>query len=193
MVKIVITGSVCSGKTSVINELAKLGFNTIKEGAREIIIEETQKNNKGYLPWNTDKIGLFQDLVFKKQIEYENSLDENNIYFLDRGFCDILAFYLNYNINIPSNLINQIYSSTYDLIFFLEVVNQTIYKNDSERKESYQTAIKIQKIIYDIYQKTGFKTIFLPNDLDTQQRVQFILKILTSNNILKNNLLIPKI
>lgn len=87
----VITGGPSTGKTTTINMLAELGYETTIEHARHYIdtmrikgqtVEELRSNKRE-----------FQLGVLDMQIEQEASINPKDLVFLDRAIPDALAYY----------------------------------------------------------------------------------------------------
>ncbi|MBQ0787779.1 MAG: ATP-binding protein, partial [Oceanihabitans sp.] len=82
--KIIITGGPGTGKTSIINELVKRGYNCIEEISRQITLKAREDGIEQL--FLTEPL-LFSELLLKgrkKQFEEANAFKEDFI-FLDRG------------------------------------------------------------------------------------------------------------
>ena len=166
--KFVITGGPCTGKTSVILELEKKGFQIVSEVAREIIEREQALGGNNF-PW-IDLDRFNQELV-KMQLEKEKAISAE-IAFLDRGILDNLAYYTwNNNIPIPE-LIEAAKTSDYSAVFLLDRLN--LYEKDSVRKEDIDKARKLHEEISKVYEEAGFKVIRIP-PVSVKERVKMIL------------------
>ena len=85
--KVVLTGGPCCGKTSLINEFEKRGYNVMHEKAREII-EESETINLDY---------LHREIVIRQGRE-ENGIE--GLVFLDRGLVDVVGYCNFHKINV---------------------------------------------------------------------------------------------
>lgn len=168
MDKYVITGGPCTGKTTLINELAKLGYSTVQEAARMILKAEQQKPN-GMLPWTN--LSGFQNLIFKKQIELEDIVSGTPV-FLDRGLFDNIAYCLKGNIEIPKELMNYAKTKRYTKIFLPDPLP---YQKDSERKEDPKEAKEIHELIERVYRDLNYEIIAVPV-LPPQKRAEYLIK-----------------
>ena len=65
MQRIIITGAPCTGKTTILQTLAKMGYSTFDEVAREVIKQELHKGSD-VLPWQN--INAFSKAVLPFQI-----------------------------------------------------------------------------------------------------------------------------
>ncbi len=171
MLKVVITGAQCTGKTSVIENLKELGYHTLPEAARAVI-EEQEKIKSNALPWK-DKLA-FQNLVLKKQIEQERSIPENaEIVFLDRGIPDGIAYLRVAGIPVPEEYYFAAEKYRYDSVFLLEEL--PFYENDNARKESPDERKIIQREIKNVYEELGYRVVEVPF-MSVEERVRYILE-----------------
>src|SRR4030042_3435288 len=95
----VVSGAPSTGKTSIINALAK-EFKTLPETARTIRDSDERFKGKSIKEINKKE---FQEAIFQLKIKLIESLDKTKeeIVFSDRGLGDALAYYKFYNIKIP--------------------------------------------------------------------------------------------
>lgn len=166
----VITGSLASGKTSVINWLAMHNFRTIPEAARVFIDCEISKKRTLEEIRSDEK--AFQKEILKLKIEVENRVPPDQLTFLDRGIPDSFAYAQ--MIGDSETKEDQFASSLnqYRKIFLLQRL--PIYK-DYARTEDEIFVEKLQEVIEKVYQDLGYKVILVPV-MSVEKRAQFILK-----------------
>jgi len=170
MVIYIIAGGPFAGKTTIINELAKRGYNTINESAREVITREQSKGSD-VLPWRN--IEKFQRKVLETQLEKESNLDPNETYFLDSGIPGALVYFELAKIKPLQELIEASEKSyKYKAVFFLDQLPK--YKTDKERKEDLEEAKKIHKRMEEVYRGYGYNMIIIPV-MPLEKRLEFIL------------------
>ena len=99
MKKCVITGSSCSGKTTLIKELESRGFYVLKEVARKIISE------RKYMPQTKDEFLKKQILIFNEQFyneeKFEREFPNADMVFLDRSLIDCISYSIFFTGKIP--------------------------------------------------------------------------------------------
>lgn len=165
----VITGGPCTGKTTVVNLLAKRGYKTTIEHARHYIdtqkvkgktIEEIKKNKQ-----------QFQRRVLDMQIEQEASLNPNDIVFLDRALPDAMAYYQFLNLKYDDRLVEQCSKYCYNRVFILDRLPLI---NDYARLEDEKEQIRIHKLIIEVYKTFPCPIVFVPV-IPPKKRVDFIL------------------
>ena len=170
----VITGGPCSGKTTIINELSKLGFFTVPEAAREILerekvdgkrVEEIRKNELE-----------FQIRVLWAKIRNEMEAPRDRIVFFDRGIPDSIAYYEFMGIK-HEELMEYCKDKKYKKVFFLELLP---FKKDDARIEDEEKARKLSELIQKVYTELGYDVIKIPV-LPIKERVKMILEHVKKN------------
>ena len=168
----VITGGPGTGKSTTINTLKELGYNTIDEAARSLI-------KQGIIP-DKDPIG-FQLQVVEKQLSLESQIPEwgwssTDNHYLDRGLFDNVAYCKRYEINVPRTLQELVSQESkekrYSKVFILDPL--PFYANDAERPESETLARDIHQMVIEAYKKVGYEPVHVPV-LAPKERVQYIL------------------
>ena len=166
----VLTGGPGSGKTTLINELKKLGHNTVEESARlhveqrlksGLTINQIRQNEKA-----------FQEEVFRLKQKVHEALPRDAIAFFDRGFHDTIA-YLKYHGHEVEHYIEATCNQLlYKKIFLLDMLP---YKKDQVRTEDHITAAALHYMLVDAYRDSGHNIIHVPVALPAE-RAQFVLR-----------------
>jgi predicted ATPase len=147
--KYVITGGPGCGKSTVIQELAKLGYATFSESARDVIDRELARGGNR-LPW-ADWRGL-QDDILKLQLEKE--ADVKSVTFFDRGRIDGVAYYRLHGVEPSRELLECCGRANYARVFMLEMLPG--YECDSGRREDAETAREIARHLEAAYVDFGY-------------------------------------
>ena len=169
--KFIITGGPGTGKTSIINELKKRGYNCVEENSREVISEQIKTRGK-ILPW-------------KNQLEFENkitflraqqflSIPKNCLCFFDRSVIESVAYLKLSNLKVTSQIMENIKKCVYNKTVFYTPIWEEIYVNDSERKENLEQAKKIESALIETYRSAKYNLIQVPKTT-IQKRVNFII------------------
>ena len=170
----VITGPPSSGKTTLINELSKLGYLTYPEAARVIIdremakgksIEEIRKNE-----------AEFQKKVFRMNVEIERAAPKDKIVFFDRAIPDSIAYYQLYGLD-PKEVFDACKKIRYKKVFFLEPLP---FVKDYARIENGKTVEKLTNLLKENYKKLGYKIVTIPA-MPVKERLNKILKEIKSD------------
>jgi len=179
MKKYVLTGAPCSGKTSVINELRKRGYDVMDEVAREYLENRKSLGYKDMCLCSIDEQKEAEKRMYDIQIERESELEKNcagktgNVFF-DRSLIDNVAYHLYFSGEIP-NYLNQKLSGRYDSVFLLE---RFTFLNDGIRKETAEEADRIHSLLEKIYLSYNYNPINVPVKKTIEERTDYILDII---------------
>ncbi len=168
--KYVFTGSSYSGKTTVIEELAKYGFPTVPEAAT-LIISEQLAHGGDLLPWT--RLDDFLEVLIEKQLELEAKIPpDSEIAFIDRGIPDELAYFRLRGIN-PTPVYEKAFQEhRYDGVFVFDSVPG--YQQDKIRREPLEMVRQLRMLHEETYQELGYNSIIVPL-LPIKERVNFII------------------
>src|SRR5258708_28338808 len=86
----VLTGAPSSGKTTLIQELEKMGYKVAYEWAR-IYIDQELARGKTLEQIRRNELS-FQHQILKLKVEFEKKLEPKDTVFLDRGIPDTTAY-----------------------------------------------------------------------------------------------------
>lgn len=177
--RIVITGGPSTGKTSLINELEKKGYNCFHEVIRLMTLEAKEEGNLSSLNTNpiatvSNPMAFNQKIIAARLEQYkEAKAIDAELVFFDRGIPDVLA-YMNYFEQAYGDHFRNIAKiHTYDSIFLLPIWKE-IYTVDEERFESFEEALQIHEHLKQSYTQLGYAVIEVPKDT-IENRIQFIL------------------
>jgi predicted ATPase len=167
----VITGAPGTGKTAIINTIKERGYSCVDENSREIIAEQII-NGGEILPWKNQI--AFENLISSKRAKQYASIPKNEIYFFDRSAIDCIAYLKANNLETSTEILEAIKNYEFNSNVFYTPIWEEIYTNDSERKESIESAIAIEKSLLETYNFFEYTLIEIPK-LTTGERVSFIL------------------
>ena len=174
MEKHIITGGPCTGKTTLLNKLQGIGYETVPEAARNVIQREQTKfeQDKSYhpiLPW-TDLCG-FQDLVIKEQYLLERAVKGPTV-FADRSYIDNIAYAEMGGFSIYHKIRPYLESANYGKVFFLDQLN--LYENDESRKEDREKAKDLHEKLFEVYNRYDYEIVRVP-DIGKENRLEMVL------------------
>ncbi len=170
--KYVLTGSAWSGKTSVINALAREKFVTVPEAATLIISEQLTKGGN-LLPWTN--LDYFLEVLIEKQLALEAQIPaESTVAFIDRGIPDELAYFKYRGIK-PTPVYEKAFREhRYETtVFLLEALPG--YRQDQIRREPLEMVQKLRSLHQEAYTELGYEVTKVPL-LPVEERVKFVLE-----------------
>ncbi|MGH1516552.1 AAA family ATPase [Chryseobacterium sp. JK1] len=170
----IITGGPGAGKTTLLNELHHRGCVTVPEEGRRIIKEQIAIHGEG-LPWKNKE--YFAELMFDASVKtFQNMRDSSfpEIVFFDRGIVDTLGYLNLENIPIPNEMKVKAEEMMYHKNVFILPPWKSIYRNDEERKQTFEVAQSTFSHIKRIYQGYGYNLVEVPK-AEVKERADFIL------------------
>jgi predicted ATPase len=172
----VITGAPCSGKTTLIDQLAEKGFRTVAETARQYIERELARGRTldEIFKSEDDECGMM-DL----QLRTEQDLRATDITFLDRAFPDCLSFYRLTGMN-PNEILAECFHYCYASVFIL---NRFPLQLDGVRMEDNPAADYLDEWLARDYGSLGYDVVRVPV-LPPQERLAFVLETLSEQELI---------
>ncbi len=175
--RIVITGGTYSGKTSLINEFSKQGYETLPDVGLQVI---EQLNNEIGIEkqreWRKQHPEEFYTKIAEKQADLESKLKQTNKPILfDRGLHDYAAFCKLIKIKIPQRILELMQKHTYDIAFLCETLQSFDNRTHTGRSLNKEDSLKLKQHIKEVYQQYGIKVVEF-EDMTINQRIQKIKK-----------------
>ena len=175
--RIVFTGGPGAGKTSVLEYLDNLGYQSISESGRKVIQEQVAIGGRA-LPWK-DKIA-FRDLMLAQEVINHQTYTASNILFYDRSVIDCYGYSQLEQIFLSTELINRCNELMYNPKVFIFPPWEEIYKNDEERKQDFSQAVATYQQMVKAYERFGYQLVEVPKASVTD-RSNFVINNLPSN------------
>ncbi|MBA6156972.1 ATP-binding protein [Tenacibaculum sp. S7007] len=170
--KIVLIGGPGTGKSSILREFIKRGYECMPEISREVTLKAQKEG--------IDQLFLEQPLLFSQMLlegREQQYLDaeksDAEIIFFDRGIPDVHA-YMNYlESEYPPIYKEKSNKYIYTKVFMCAPW-KNIYRSDNERYETFEQAVKIDTFLKDAYEEIGYEIIDVPFGT-VKERCDFIL------------------
>lgn len=178
----IITGGPGAGKTALLDELQRRGFQTVPEEGRRIIKEQIALNGQG-LPWLNKK--YFAELMFDASVERFQEISsgyDSKIIFFDRGILDTLGYLKLENIPVSEEMKIKSAEMIYHKNVFILPPWKEIYENDQERKQTFELAVSTFYRIKETYLDYDYHVIEVPEGT-VEERADFILETLKVNQM----------
>jgi predicted ATPase len=172
----VITGAACSGKTTLIDQIAEHGFLTAEECAREYFEVEMAK---GRTSEEIRDAGLItQQTIFEMQQELEDRFSPAEVVFLDRGLPDSLTFYRVFGLT-PDDLLIDCLKHCYASVFILDRL--PFEREFKLGPEDERTAQFLDHWLERDYAALGYHVVRVPV-IPIRERLAFVLDRLPGND-----------
>jgi len=167
----VITGSPCSGKSTILKELQKMGFMVVEEVARTYINQEIAKGKT--LEEIRKNEYLFQKKILTMKINLEKKLPKQKIIFFERGIPDSIAYFklIGRDIKKERLLEKSLNQCFYKKVFLLQLLD---YKKDYARVETKKQAQLLETLLQKSYAYVNIPLIKIPK-LPIKERLKVIL------------------
>lgn len=168
----VLTGGPGSGKTTLIEQLSKNGYNCVPEVGRTIIKKQLLLGGTA-LPWSN--VDDYSNLMLQYSLQDFISLSpRTDIHFFDRGIPDVLGYAELINLANQDIYTNSVENFRYNSTVFILPPWEDIYTTDAERKQDFKLAIDTYDIMKKIYEKYDYKLVDIPC-MSVSERIDFIL------------------
>lgn len=156
----VITGGPGSGKSTLIDALASLGFTTMPEAGRAIIRDQSAIDGIA-LPWNDPR--AFAELMLSWELRsHRAARGAGGPAIFDRGVPDIVGYLRFCGLPVPPHLDKAARIFRYNRMVFVAPPWPEIFGQDGERKQTWQEAEATYKAMVEAYPAYGYELVPLP-------------------------------
>ncbi|TPG41088.1 ATPase [Sphingomonas koreensis] len=169
----VITGGPGSGKSTLIEAIARHGVATSAEVGRAIIKEELASGG-GALPW-ADHHAFADKMVAREIAAHEAALARRQTVVLDRGVPDVIGFLRASGLSAPPPIDAAARACRYNARVFIAPWWEDIFTTDAERKQTPEEARATFAVMVGTYRDYGYTLIELPR-VPVSARVAFVLE-----------------
>lgn len=173
---IVISGCSGGGKSTLINELSKLGYTVIHEAATEIVNQQLNENSQN-TPWQNPN-GFCKLLIEKSLEDFNRAKAMTDVYdntiFFDRSYLEGIRYYKSLNTMNSNKYDFFINDLRYFDTVYITPPWEEIYCQNETRKHSFKKSVDDFEKVVSFYPNCGYQTIELPK-VDVRTRIQFIL------------------
>lgn len=173
--RIVFTGGPGSGKSTIIHELACMGYAVSRESGREIIRQQTAIEGDG-VPWRNPQ--LYAELMLAQDMRSYQQQNEGGLLFYDRGIPDIIGYLKTIGEDVPEHFYRAAKLYRYHHKVFVFPPWPEIYAQDRERKQPFDEALRTYEAMVSVYCGEGYEVVTVPK-APVAQRGAFVLSSLT--------------
>ncbi len=164
---IILSGCSGGGKSTLLSELEKLGFSVVPEPGRQIVQEQLAIDGEA-LPWVD--LPEFLEKALEKNIQKFKSIKSTKPVFFDRSIVDTMT-----SVSKDSPFLKAAKKYRYHKKVFFTPPWKEIYKNDDERKHSFEEAITEYNRLIKNYKALGYEVLILPK-VSVSKRIYLVLK-----------------
>ncbi len=173
----VITGAPCSGKTTLIDQLADKGFRTVPETAH-LYIERKLASGRKLNEILKNRVDV-QGILIEMQLEIERELQANEVTFLDRALPDSLAFNRYVGLS-PNDLLSECFHHRYASVFILDPIP---FQENGVRDEDSGIVDYLDEWLARDYSTLGYRVVRVPV-LAPQERLAFVVERLSEQGLI---------
>ena len=173
----VLTGATSCGKTTLIDQLAEKGFQTVPETAHHYIERELARGRT--IDDMRKNWAAFQRPLIDMQLRIEGGLRAIDVIFLDRACPDSLAFRRVYGLN-PNEILADCFHHRYASVFKLDPLP---YKGNGVRDEDAALAGYLDEWHTRDYSALGYNVVRVPV-LAPEERTAYVLERLSEQGLL---------
>ena len=169
----IVTGGPGSGKSSLIDAFARLGYVRTVEAGRAIIQDQVDIGGNA-LPW-ADR-ALFAEMMLCWELRsYRSAQEQSGLVFFDRGVPDVMAYLRLVNLPVPAHVIKAASEFRYHRSVFIAPPWKEIFHPDRERKQDFDEAVRTYESLAFTYKELGYELVELPC-VSIDERVHFVLR-----------------
>jgi predicted ATPase len=170
----IITGGPGAGKTKLLDNLELLGYNYIRDTARQIIKERI---SKGLSP-RPDPMDFAQEMFDRDWANYITNAEQSSLLFFDRSFMDSACLLYDFHLAGYEKIRDTHLKNRYNNRVFIAPPWREIYRTDSERDQTFQESVAVYERIDKWYREHGYEVVILPKD-SVENRTKFIVDQIT--------------
>ncbi len=174
----VITGAQCSGKTTLIDQLADKGFQTTPETARQYFERETARGRT--IDEICENMAALERGIEDMQLRIEGGLRAIDVVFLDRALPDSLTFHRVAGLN-PNEILAECFHHRYASVFILDRL--PFLRKKTLGPEDDATAGFLDECLARDYSALGYSVVRVPV-LSPQERLAFVLERLSEQGLI---------
>ncbi|MGK5642303.1 AAA family ATPase [Streptomyces sp. URMC 126] len=168
---VVVTGGPGAGESTLIDALEAAGHHRSWEAGRGVIRDQTAVGGRA-LPW-TDP-GLFAELMLCWELRsYHEAAERPGTVFFDRGLPDVIGYLRLEGRPVPAHVRAAAERFRYHPRVFTAPPWPEIYARDTERRQSYEEAVRTHGAVTAAYAELGYETVELPRAA-VEERVRFV-------------------
>jgi predicted ATPase len=169
----VLTGGPGSGKSTLIEALERAGYARSVEAGRGIIQDQVAIGGRA-LPWR-DPPAFAELMLCWEMRSYNTALEQAGPVFFDRGVPDVVGYLRLLGLSVPAHVAKAAETFRYNRRVFIAPPWPKIFQQDSERKQSFDEAVRTYEAMVATYGDYGYELIELPL-ATVEERLRFVME-----------------
>jgi predicted ATPase len=168
----IVTGGPGAGKTTLINSLHDAGFAISVQAGRAIAQDQTMIGGSA-VPWLRSSI--FNELVLSWGIRsYREALTSDRDVFFDQAIPCVSGYIRAQGLPVPAHFGAAVAAFRYSPTVFIAPPWREIYRQDTERWETFEQAEIVYESLAQTYREYGYHLVSLPRS-SVEDRRRFVL------------------
>lgn len=156
----IITGGPGMGKTALIDRLREKGYTCVPETGRAIIQEQMASGGSA-LPW-MNRCEFAQQMFLQAVADFTQMQSLQSPVFFDRGIPDVPGYLKLCSLPVPADIMKTAEQWRYNPLVFITPPWEDIFRNDKERKQTFEEAARTYEAMKKTYMRLGYQLEELP-------------------------------
>jgi predicted ATPase len=157
---IVLSGCSGSGKSSLLAELSRRGFDVQPEAGRQIVREQMLIGGPA-LPW-ADAAAFIELAASRAMWQFNVARPTERPVIFDRSLVDLVSYFDYRRLAVPAHLATAMKLYRYAPQVFVTPPWREIYVDDGERKKSFEDAVAEYDVLIRWYRREGYDIVEIP-------------------------------
>ena len=167
---VVVSGCSGGGKSALLAEMARRGYQVWPEPGRQIVKEQTFIGGDG-LPWANAR--KFVELCVARATYFYNAARPSEAALFDRSIVDAISYLARQGLPTPPDLRNALRRYRYASVVFLTPPWEALFRNDPERRHTFADAVAEYEGLLQSYPANGYEVEVIPK-VGIQERADFL-------------------
>lgn len=177
--RFILSGCSGGGKSTLLSELRRRGFQTFEEPGRQIVCEE-QAAGGSALPW-ADPEAFAAKAIEMSMAAFDAAADMSGPVFYDRSVVDAISYVSHLNGEVSPEHRHLIERKRYADQVFLTPPWPEIFQNDAERQSSFDRAVEEYDRLLVSFAEFGYEPVILPKR-PVEERVTYLLECISAGD-----------
>ncbi|TYR30455.1 AAA family ATPase [Mesorhizobium microcysteis] len=170
---VVLTGCSGGGKSTLLGELSRRGYEVRPEAGRQVVREQMHLGGDG-LPW-ADVLKFAELTASRTMYQFNMAVPQERPIFFDRSLVDLVSHLRLKQLTVPAYLDRAVQLYRYAPSVFVTPPWREIYVNEAERSKTFEEACLEYEALVVGYEAAGYLLVEVPR-LEVGKRADFIIE-----------------